>query len=170
MAQCKSCGADIDFVKSKNGNWMPINKDGSSHFQTCPNAKEHRKDNRSNSTQPSKRGGMDFNQVVLTGVLVHDCEFRSTPSGPAASFTLEVNTSQKVGDTWETKPHHFACAIFGRQAESLQGYLVKGKQVGILGNLSQGQTIGIRVHTCKLLGGPPKSQEPEQMDDSNVPF
>lgn len=60
MAKCKSCGAPLVFLKTKNGKHMPVDYSGKvmddkrdnvqfdpsvhvSHFQTCPDAETHRK-------------------------------------------------------------------------------------------------------------------------------
>jgi hypothetical protein len=57
MAICKSCNAEIAWVKSAGGKMMPVDKNrvtvitpegnlitgGLSHFATCPNAAQHRK-------------------------------------------------------------------------------------------------------------------------------
>jgi len=57
MSNCKSCKAEIQWVKTKNGKSMPLDMnriitvtlDGemqtgyASHFSTCPNANKHRK-------------------------------------------------------------------------------------------------------------------------------
>lgn len=40
---CRSCGAVIAWVKTKNGKSAPMNLDGTSHFATCPNADAWRK-------------------------------------------------------------------------------------------------------------------------------
>lgn len=42
-AKCRSCGAAIYWIKTRNGKNMPVNADGSSHFSTCPNAEGHRR-------------------------------------------------------------------------------------------------------------------------------
>lgn len=36
------CGAMIYWAVSKNGARLPLNPDGTSHFATCPNAREFR--------------------------------------------------------------------------------------------------------------------------------
>jgi len=57
MAQCRSCQADIRWVKQKSGKMMPVNpkaeyvgekryESGTSHFATCPNAADHRQETR----------------------------------------------------------------------------------------------------------------------------
>lgn len=44
MANCRSCGAEIEWKKTAAGKLMPVDKDtGESHFATCPNAASHRK-------------------------------------------------------------------------------------------------------------------------------
>lgn len=41
--QCKSCNAPISWGKTDGGKNHPYNLNGTSHFETCPNAKQHRK-------------------------------------------------------------------------------------------------------------------------------
>ena len=56
IVKCKSCGADIVFLRTKKGSQMPVDagtvehddyqfdyKKHTSHFSTCPNADKHRK-------------------------------------------------------------------------------------------------------------------------------
>jgi hypothetical protein len=43
MGTCSSCGADIVWCYSPKDNRVPMNKDGVSHFATCPNAADHRR-------------------------------------------------------------------------------------------------------------------------------
>lgn len=40
---CRSCGATIFWIITKNGKKMPVNEDGVSHFVTCPQAEVWRK-------------------------------------------------------------------------------------------------------------------------------
>lgn len=42
MAKCKRCGATIKFVKTENDKWIPMDPDGTCHFDTCPYANEFR--------------------------------------------------------------------------------------------------------------------------------
>ena len=42
-SKCRSCGATIFWVETKNGKKMPINADGVSHFATCPQAETWRR-------------------------------------------------------------------------------------------------------------------------------
>lgn len=43
QAKCRSCGADIWWVETSGGKNMPIDRDGNSHFATCPDADRHRR-------------------------------------------------------------------------------------------------------------------------------
>lgn len=68
MAQCKSCGAEIEWLKTKSGKSLPVDKkpvwvQGSAgpfecfrtHFETCPNADQHR--NQTPSAPPRPPAG-----------------------------------------------------------------------------------------------------------------
>ena len=80
----------------------------------------------------------DINYVVLVGRLTRDAELKYTASGQAISkFSIAVNRRRKVGDKWEDEVNYFDIVVWGRQGEALSNYLVKGKQVGIEGELKQ---------------------------------
>ena len=80
----------------------------------------------------------DINYVVLVGRLTRDAELKYTTSGQAISkFSIAVNRRRKVGDKWEDEVNYFDIVVWGRQGEALSNYLVKGKQVGIEGELKQ---------------------------------
>lgn len=40
---CRSCRAQIFWIRTTAGKAMPVDPDGTSHFATCPNAAKHRK-------------------------------------------------------------------------------------------------------------------------------
>ncbi len=42
-SQCRACGADIWFVKTKNGKSAPYTAEALSHFADCPKAESFRK-------------------------------------------------------------------------------------------------------------------------------
>lgn len=75
---------------------------------------------------------MSFNRIQINGYLGRDIETRSLPNGTTVG-TFSVATTEKVkGEdvtTW------FRVSLFGKQAESLSPYLLKGMQVDILGRL-----------------------------------
>ena len=80
----------------------------------------------------------DINRVILVGRLTRDAELKYTSGGsPVAKFGVAVNRRRKVGDQWEEEANFFDVVVWGRVAEALNQYLVKGKQVGIEGELRQ---------------------------------
>jgi len=105
----------------------------------------------------------DLNHVVLIGRLTRDAELKYTAGGQAVcKFSIAVNRRKKNGDQWEDEANYFDIVLWGKQGESLQAYLVKGKMVGIDGELRQdrwqqdGQNrskIEIIANYIQLLGG-----------------
>lgn len=77
-----------------------------------------------------------INKVVLVGRLSKDVELRYTPSNgtPVASINLAVdNYNSKTG---EKGADFIPVVIWGKTAENLSQYLVKGTQVAIAGKIS----------------------------------
>ncbi|MDR2633804.1 MAG: single-stranded DNA-binding protein [Treponema sp.] len=109
----------------------------------------------------------DLNHVVLIGRLTRDAELKYTASGQAVcKFSIAVNRRRKNGDLWVDEANFFDIVLWGRQGESLSQYLVKGKLVGVDGELRQdrweqdGQNrskVEIVAANLQLLGGGPGS-------------
>jgi single-strand DNA-binding protein len=106
----------------------------------------------------------DLNHVILIGRLTRDAELKYTKSEIAVcKFSVAVNHKKKSGDQWVDEVNFFDIVLWGRQGESLNQYLLKGKQVGIDGELRQerwqdnsGQNrsrVEIVVSSIQLLGG-----------------
>ena len=105
----------------------------------------------------------DINHVVLVGRLTRDAELKYTSGGSAVSrLGLAINRRRKVGDQWEDEPNFFDVVIWGRVAESLNPYLVKGKQIGVQGELRQNRweqdgqkrsRVEVHAINVQLLGG-----------------
>jgi single-strand DNA-binding protein len=105
------------------------------------------------------------NKVILVGNLGKDAELRSTPSGASVS-TFSMATTEvwndKQGQKQEKTEWH-RIVVWGKQAESLQEYLVKGKQIYVEGRLQTRQwddkdgnkryTTEIKADRITLLGG-----------------
>jgi len=105
------------------------------------------------------------NKVILVGNLGRDAELRYTPGG-AAVATLNLATTEvwndKGGQRQEKTEWH-RIVLWGKQAESLQEYLTKGKQIYVEGRLQTRQwddkdgnkryTTEIRGDRIVLLGG-----------------
>ena len=109
----------------------------------------------------------DINHVVLVGRLTRDAETKQTSSGQlVCKFSIAVNRRRKNGDQWEDEANYFDVVVWGRQGEALSQYLVKGKMVGVDGELRQdrwqqeGQNrskVEIVANYLQLLGGGPSS-------------
>ena len=105
----------------------------------------------------------DLNHVVLIGRLTQDAELKYTQSGYAiSSFSIAVNRSRKNGEQWVEEANFFEVSLFGKAAENLKPYLVKGKQVAIDCELrqdrweSEGQKrskVVIVANSVQLVGG-----------------
>jgi len=105
------------------------------------------------------------NKVILVGNLGRDAELRYTPGG-AAVATLNMATTEvwndKQGQRQEKTEWH-RVILWGKQAESLQEYLTKGKQIYVEGRLQTRQwddkdgnkryTTEIKADRITLLGG-----------------
>jgi len=105
------------------------------------------------------------NKVILVGNLGRDAELRYTPGG-AAVATLNLATTEvwndKGGQRQEKTEWH-RIVLWGKQAESLQEYLTKGKQIYVEGRLQTRQwddkdgnkryTTEIKADRITLLGG-----------------
>ncbi|MDR2259060.1 MAG: single-stranded DNA-binding protein [Treponema sp.] len=111
---------------------------------------------------------VDINHVVLIGRLTRDAELKITSTGQAVcKFSIAVNRRRKNGDQWEDEPNFFDIVVWGRQGEALSQYLVKGKMVGVDGELRQdrwqqqdGQNrskVEVVANYLQLLGGGPGS-------------
>lgn len=105
----------------------------------------------------------DLNRVVLVGRLTRDMDLRYTSSGVAVgAVPVAVNRRRKDGDQWIEEVSFFDVSLYGKLAETLKPYLVKGKQVAVDGELRQnrweqdGQTrrkVVIVANNVQLLGG-----------------
>jgi len=105
----------------------------------------------------------DLNRVTIIGRMVRDAELKSTGSGLAmVKFSIAVNRKKKEGDAWTDEASFFDVTLWGRQAEALHQYLLKGKQIAVDGELRQdrwqqdGQNrskVEIIANSIELLGG-----------------
>lgn len=81
---------------------------------------------------------MGINSVSLSGNLTRDMELRQTAGGTAVgSFCIAVNErrkNQRTGE-WEDHANFVDCTMFGRRAEALAPYLLKGTKCAVQGRL-----------------------------------
>lgn len=106
----------------------------------------------------------DVNRVIEIGHLTRDEELKYTPGGMAiGNVSIAVNRRVKKGQEWVDESNYFDVVIFGKQAESLQRFLTKGKQIAVDGFLKQDRwkdqngvnrsRISIVANDIQLLGG-----------------
>lgn len=69
--------------------------------------------------------------------MTYDSELKG--EGIVLKFSLAVNNRRKDPETgqWGDDPCYVDCVLFGRRAESLAPYLVRGKRVTVSGHLQQ---------------------------------
>lgn len=78
----------------------------------------------------------NINKTFIGGRVVRDAEMRYGRTGGAVTkFSLAYNRSKKTGDGWAEEAHFVDVVIFGRTAEAITQYLIKGKQVFVEGSL-----------------------------------
>ena len=112
----------------------------------------------------------DLNHVVLIGNLTRDLgsderSFGYVANGQArANVSIAVNRSKRNGDSgqWIDEVSYFDITIWGKTAENLKPYLVKGQKIAVDGYLKQdrwekdGQKfskIQIVANSVQLVGG-----------------
>lgn len=123
-----------------------------------------------------------MNVFTFSGNLGKDCRTASTQGGTAVcGFPVAVKSG--YGDKAQTV--WVDCTIWGKRAETgLTGYLLKGQQVVVSGELGtrehEGKTyITCRVNEIDLVGGKTDKPQPEQGSaepagydefDDDIPF
>ena len=87
------------------------------------------------------------NKVILVGNLGKDAEVRVTPGGQSvASFSIATteNWTSREGEKKEQTEWH-RIVLWGKTADSLQPYLVKGKQI----HINKGHALSLQYHNKK---------------------
>ena len=115
-----------------------------------------------------------LNKVMLIGHLGRDSEVRYTNSGtPVATLNLATTERWKDKDGGkQEKTEWHRIIVWGKMAESLHDYLVKGKQILVEGKLQtrkwtdkeghERYTTEIRADRITLLGGGGQRDESDQ--------
>jgi len=116
-----------------------------------------------------------MNSITVAGQLGKDAELRHLPNGdPVANFSVADSQGKDKDAIW------WNCQLFGKRAESLSQYLVKGQAVTITGSVSQrkytdknGQeriSTDVRVNEVALQGGKREAtQQPQQRQQAPKP-
>ena len=121
----------------------------------------------------------DTNIVVLVGRLTRDAELKFTGGGTAVSrFSVAVNRRAKKGDQYEDEASFIDVDYWGKGAEAVNQYLLKGKQVAVSGELKQdrweqdGQArskILVNAQSVQLLGSKDSQGEAREAPPARQP-
>jgi single-strand DNA-binding protein len=122
----------------------------------------------------------NFNKVLLIGRLTRDPQLSYTPSQTAVvDFGLAVNRNWTGRDGESREETCFVdCRAFGRQAENINKYLSKGRQLLVEGRLTFDSWTAqdgtkrskhrITVESFQFLGAPADANQQQQSDDEQV--
>lgn len=123
-----------------------------------------------------------MNSITVAGSLGRDAELKYLNNGDAISaFSVADSQGKDKHTIW------WNCTIYGKRAESLNQYLVKGQAVTVAGHITEREytdkngnerkAMEIRVSDVMLQGRkqesapkPAKQEEKADYDDSDVPF
>ena len=121
-----------------------------------------------------------MNSLTIAGSLGKDSETSYLPNGDAVcNFSVADSMGKDKGTIW------WNCQLFGKRAESLATYLVKGQAVSVVGTITEREwndkegnkrkSMNVRVQDVALQGGRKEQQEaprqkPAPMDDQDIPF
>jgi len=106
-----------------------------------------------------------FHKVTLVGNLGRDPELRYTPSGQAVA-NLSVATNRRFTDSSGEQRDvtvWFRVSVWGKQAETVNQYLRKGRQVLVEGRLNPDENGNPRIWT-RQDGSPAASYEINAQD------
>lgn len=128
-----------------------------------------------------------MNVITVAGSLGKDAEVKYLANGDAiCNFSVADSQGREKPTIW------WNCGLYGKRAESLSQYLVKGQAVTVTGSVSEREwtdkegnkrkSMDVRVNDVALQGGR-KDAEPQQErrqapkpapvlfeDDSDLPF
>ena len=127
-----------------------------------------------------------MNVITVAGTLGKDAEVKYLANGDAiANFSVADSQGRDKPTIW------WNCGLYGKRAESLSQYLLKGQAVTVTGSVSEREwtdkegnkrkSMDVRVSDVALQGGR-KNEEPQQerrqapapqqmdMSDDDLPF
>ena len=79
-----------------------------------------------------------MNSVILIGRLARDPELRYTPNSQTAIAHITLAVDRPVQQGRERQADFIRVTVFGRQAETVERYLKKGRQVAVSGRIQTG--------------------------------
>lgn len=111
----------------------------------------------------------NINMVCISGNLTADCQRKKAGETPLVEFTIACNEFRKDAEQYV---NFIDCTLFGKRAQGLADYLVKGQKVAISGKLhhsrwetEDGQKrskITVTVNELEIVT--PKKQDNEKDD------
>lgn len=124
---------------------------------------------------------MSINSVTMVGRLTKDAELKYTGDGLAITkFNIAVD--RYAGKDKPKEASFFTWTLFGKRAEGLTPYLLRGTQVALSGDARQNRwekdgekhsRIEFVANEVELLGGGKKTDKPSAPDDNfqdDIPF
>lgn len=105
-----------------------------------------------------------MNNITIAGALGKNAELKSMPDGaPVLQFSVADSPGREKPTLW------WDCSLFGKRAELLQQYLVKGQKVAVSGSVwprewtaqdgTPRKAFSIRVQDVALQGRPAESRQ-----------
>lgn len=76
----------------------------------------------------------NINIVNISGNLTRDCTKKKAGETPLVEFSIAVNEFRKDKDPYTS---FFDCVLFGKRAQGLADYLLKGQKVAVSGRMRQ---------------------------------
>lgn len=95
-----------------------------------------------------------MNSVVLIGRLTRDPELNYTPNTQTAVARFTVAVDRPVSRDKERQADFIRITVFGKQAETVDRYLAKGRQVAVHGRIETGSyknKEGATVYTTDVI-------------------
>lgn len=114
-----------------------------------------------------------MNCITVSGNIGRDAETRALPDGTAvASFSVADSQGKDKDTIW------WNCQLFGKRAQSLAPYLLKGGQVTVIGSVTERRwtdkdgaerkSMDVRVQDVALQGGRRDDTTPVKTPDGQV--
>jgi len=117
----------------------------------------------------------DINKVFLIGRLTKDCTTRQVGQNTVTEFSVAVNRTRKQGTEYVEETSYIDVRLWNG---NIAAYLLKGKQVGIDGELRQerwekdgvsNSKVIVVANNVKLLGGDVAKPAPAQAPKYTTP-
>lgn len=125
-----------------------------------------------------------MNQVILIGRLARDPELSYTPNTQTAAcrITLAVDRPKRNGDAqgadYVRSADFIRITVWGRQAETCDRYLSKGRQIAVMGRIQtrsyknrNGETVyttDVVAERVEFLGGNQQQSQPQPQQNNAI--